>query len=133
VTATGRLTSAGAGVAGVPVRVEQRIGSTRSTVATVTTGSDGRWSWSTRANGNAVLRAAFDPARGYTGVASPEALRSVAPALATSAGARARAGDTWVVTARQPAHPHAHRHLRAHRTASRTTSSDTDVSVKRPG
>jgi GH25 family lysozyme M1 (1,4-beta-N-acetylmuramidase)/5-hydroxyisourate hydrolase-like protein (transthyretin family) len=99
VTTTGRLTSVGVPLAGATVRVEQRLGSARSTVATVTTAADGTWRWSSRATANAVLRAAFDQAGDYASGVSAEALQKVLPAMTTSAASRVRAGATWIVTA----------------------------------
>lgn len=99
VTASGRLTSAGAAVAGATVRVERRTGSTRSTVATVTTAADGTWRWTSRATANAVLRAVFDQADGYAARASGEALQKVLPVVTTSAATTIRAGSTWIVSA----------------------------------
>ena len=99
VTTTGRLTSAGAPLAGATVRVERRLGTDRSTVATVTTAADGTWRWTAHATANAVLRAAFDQAGGYAAGVSGEALQTVLPAVTTSAASIVRAGATWIVTA----------------------------------
>ncbi len=99
VTATGRLTSAGSPLAGAQVRVERRVGSDRTTVATVTTGSDGGWRWSTRATANAVVRAVFDQTNGYAARATGEALQKVLPATTTTAASSIRSGSTWIVDA----------------------------------
>lgn len=99
VTAGGRLTSAGSAVAGARVRIEQRIGAERRTLATVTTGGDGRWSWSAKATANQVLRAVFDNANGYAARASAEGLRRVSAAVSLTARREVRAGGTWPVTA----------------------------------
>ena len=101
VTATGRLldTDTGAGVASVPVQVQQRFGTSWTTLATVTTGADGTWSWSSSVTASQVLRVVFAGANGYAASSSPEGFRPVRPALSISAPATVRPGGTWNVAA----------------------------------
>jgi GH25 family lysozyme M1 (1,4-beta-N-acetylmuramidase)/5-hydroxyisourate hydrolase-like protein (transthyretin family) len=101
VTATGRLIDrdSGAGIRGAAVQVQQRTGSTWSTVATVRTANDGTWRWSSTVTASQVLRAVFTTADGYASSSSPEALRAIRPALSISAPTQVRPGRTWNVAA----------------------------------
>jgi GH25 family lysozyme M1 (1,4-beta-N-acetylmuramidase) len=98
-TATGRLVSFGSGVAGADVQLQQRTGSTWSTVATVQTAADGRWSWTAPVVGNQVLRAVFAGGNGYAPSSTAEVLRAVRPGLSVDAATRIRTGSSWYVAA----------------------------------
>ncbi len=99
ITATGRLLTNGTALPGMRVQVQQRVNAVWNTLVTVTTGSDGRWSWSSSATGNQVLRAVYPGSNGYAARNTPEVLRAVRPALTTSAVGEVATGGTWNVAA----------------------------------
>ena len=101
VTASGRLvdTDTGGGVGSAPVQVQQRFGSSWTTLATVTTDANGTWSYASTVTASQVLRAVFAGANGFAASASAEGFRPVRPALSISAPATVRPGGTWYVAA----------------------------------
>lgn len=99
-TASGRLTTFGGGLAGVGVQVQRLSGSTWSTLATPTTAADGTWRWTSTVSANQVLRAVFPGGNGYVASSTPPLLRAVTPALTVVAPHQVRPGGTWTVAAK---------------------------------
>ena len=103
---SGRLLASGEAVAGHPVQVQQRVGSTWSTLSTRTTAADGSWSWTWAATANRVLRAVYPGQDGYAPDSTREVLAAVTPLVSVSAPSQVRVGGTWnVAAAVRPSEP----------------------------
>ncbi len=96
---TGQLLTPGAAVAGHPVQVQQRLGSTWSTVATRTTAADGTWAWTATVTANRVVRAVYAGQDGYAPRTTGAVLSAVAPLVSVSAPTRVLPDRPWNVAA----------------------------------